>query len=80
VILSLKQSSLLGNWRMFLFAILVDRMASLITQPVELIDRDTPLSPKAWKPDQHTAAQDRTRAWLAKRQVGRGWNGRPSPR
>ena len=79
VILSLKQSSLLGNWRMFLFAILVDRSASLLTHPVDVVTQEAS-SPKSWKPDRGATTQDRTRAWLAKRQVGRGWNGRPSTR
>jgi O-antigen ligase len=79
VILSLKQSSLLGNWRMFLFAILVDRSASLLTQPVEVVDQAA-ATPKSWKPDRNATTQDRTRAWLEKRQVSRGWTGRPSTR
>ncbi len=79
VILSLKQSSLLGNWRMFLFAILVDRTADLLTQPVDVEER-APTSPRSWKPERNATTQDRTRAWLAKRQVGRGWDGRPSTR
>lgn len=61
LILSLKQGSLLGNWRFFLFAILLDRSINLMYQPVDVVD-----------PAASSSAQGRTRAWLAQRRTGRG--------
>lgn len=63
LILSLKQGSLLGNWRFFLFTILLDRSISLLNQPIEAIDRATPSS----------AVRERTRAWLAQRKSSGGF-------
>ncbi|MEM8949944.1 MAG: O-antigen ligase family protein [Pseudomonadota bacterium] len=61
LILSLKQGSLLGNWRFFLFAILLDRSINLLYKPVEVIDPGKTSS----------AVRDRTRAWLAQRKSNR---------
>ena len=62
LILSLKQGSLLGNWRFFLFTILLDRSINLLYQPVDVVDSATPSS-----------VRDRTRAWLAQRKSSRGF-------
>lgn len=64
LILSLKQGSLLGNWRFFLFAILLDRSINLMYQPVDVVD-----------PAASSSVQDRTRAWLAQRKSSRGFGG-----
>jgi O-antigen ligase len=62
LILSLKQSSLLGNWGLFLFAILVDRSVNLVYQPpVNVTDR-------APAPNM---VRSRTEAWLAQRKTSR---------
>ena len=63
LILSLKQGSLLGNWRFFLFAILLDRSINLLYRPVEVIDPGTP----------PTEMKSRTRAWLDRRQPNGGF-------
>lgn len=68
LILSLKQGSLLGNWRFFLFTILLDRSINLLYQPVDVIDRGTP----------STEVQNKTRAWLAQRKPNGGFGRRPS--
>ena len=68
LILSLKQGSLLGTWRFFLFAILLDRSVNLMYQPVDAVDASA-------TPD---AVRERTRAWLADRKPNRGF-GRRSP-
>ncbi|MEZ5931567.1 MAG: O-antigen ligase family protein [Alphaproteobacteria bacterium] len=64
LILSLKQSSLLGNWGLFLFAILVDRAVNLVYQPVNEIA----LAP----PPPRDMVRERTQAWLAQRKTNRG--------
>ncbi len=63
LILSLKQGSLLGNWRFFLFAILLDRSIQFLYRPVDVTDPGAPSS----------AIRDRTRAWLAQRRSNRGF-------
>lgn len=75
LILSLKQASLLGNWRLFLFAILVDRTVNLLYQPVDTAGQ-TELSQTVSDDNRDQGVQDRTRAWLARRQVNRRWSGR----
>ncbi|MGI9485796.1 MAG: O-antigen ligase family protein [Geminicoccaceae bacterium] len=62
LILSLKQGSLLGNWRFFLFTILLDRSINLLYQPVDVVD-----------PAASSSVRDRTRAWLAQRKSSRGF-------
>ncbi len=62
LILSLKQGSLLGNWRFFLFTILLDRSINLLYQPVDVVD-----------PAAASSVRDRTRAWLAQRKSSRGF-------
>lgn len=54
MILSLKQGSLLGNWRFFLFVLLLDRLLDLVRNPVAAIGRQ----------DHITLNQTKTRAWL----------------
>lgn len=66
LILSLKQASLLGNWRFFLFAILLDRSINLLYQPIDVIDRTA------------ATVQARTRSWLAQRRPLRSWGNRSS--
>lgn len=66
LILSLKQGSLLGNWRFFLFAILLDRSIDLLYRPVQVIDQAVASE----------AVQSRTRAWLAKRKSSGGFGRR----
>lgn len=63
VILSFKQGSLLGNWRLFLFAILLDRSIDLLYQPVDAVERARPSG----------EVRERTRAWLAQRKSSRGY-------
>ncbi|MGI9508879.1 MAG: O-antigen ligase family protein [Geminicoccaceae bacterium] len=67
LILSLKQGSLLGNWRFFLFAILLDRSINLLYKPVEVIDRATAPS----------EVREKTRAWLARRKPNGGFGRKP---
>ena len=62
LILSLKQGSLLGNWRFFLFAILVDRSINLLYHPVDVVDPAGPTN----------TVRERTRAWLAQRKASGG--------
>ncbi|NJO38976.1 MAG: hypothetical protein HC871_16965 [Rhizobiales bacterium] len=64
LILSLKQSSLLGNWSLFLFAILVDRAVNLVYHPLY---ENAPAS----RPPRDMV-RERTQAWLAQRKTNRG--------
>jgi len=65
-ILSLKQASLLGNWALCLFTILLDRTIDLLRRPVTLIDRVESFSP----------LENRTKEWLARRQANSGFRRR----
>ena len=61
-ILSLKQGSLLGNWALCLFAILLDRAIDLLRRPVTLLDEQ----------DEDNLLKSRTKEWLTRRQSNGG--------
>lgn len=61
-ILSLKQASLLGNWALCLFAILLDRSIDLLRRPVILLDGE----------DKDNLLKSATKNWLARRHSNGG--------
>ncbi len=65
-ILSLKQGSLLSNWPLFLFAILLDRCVDLLRRPVTVVDPG----------ERPELVESRTKAWLARRQTNAGFGRR----
>lgn len=53
-LLSLKQGSLLGNWRFFLFIILLDRAIDLLRNPVTVVEQSV-MKPRSKRPSELTA-------------------------